>query len=1028
MKAFKIVTFSLLTISVILYLTFIFLLPQFIDLNKYSENISQEIQKSTGFKVELKDLKIKTAWNLSAGAIISKTDLKYPNNTKFAQINNLQIRLSLIPLIRHQFQLDKIIIDKIMVNLDLDKSGNFKIKQYINQNSNGKLPFNLIYSKKQPNIHIKKYRIALIQEQNNNTYVIKGTNLHISDYTLNKKIKLKTNGNLILNNKKQISYNVDLESKIFPKKESKINHPITVLNELIKYNIIADIEAKLNLQKENIEGKLNIDKISFIYEKVQYPQSSLKLAFKGDRANLNASLHTTKNLKANITGYFNTGKKRYIDLHVLSDRMNIKDVLLIAKAMSKPFGITKIKNFDANGTLKANFDIKSNFKQIESNGYLRIFNAKLTDKINKISLDALNADIDFSRDSVILKQANAKINNQPISISGSINENAIANILVTAKNLPLKGLLITTGHSNLLKRNQIKSGIVNLNASIIGQLDKAIPKINITIDNICINNIHSKSNINIRKAIAKCNYNKNIQGNIQAVGIKTLLNSSEADISSINLVLNNNELIIPKTLISYNNIKMDLYGKISQLYKNPVFDTINISIPNQISVPVKGYPNSKATLSGNITLSESTLNPNIKGNVYIPLVRIPSLSTIIKNASIEIDKEIFFNCQQIQVANSLIKLNAQIDRNISKNIIVKNINFISDNIDLNYLIPLSKNLQKNSDSNIIIQNGKSSIQNFRVGKIISNNITSDISLNNNNLHLNNVRGSAYFGKIAGDINYDLKHKKTSINIQGRNLSASPALIALTGRDDDIHGQLDFDSNISIGGYSKSEILHSLKGFTNFIITNGKMGVLGKFEHLLYAQNVISVNLLRANLNAAIKALTAKNTGVYKYMKGKITFSNGWANIVWVKTSGPTMSLYMTGRYYMPDNTANLIILGRISDDVVRILGPIGEFSMNKVLSYMPKLGEINTFFTNQITTNPNYENTSEIPYLTPQTEFRTKEYKVVIDGDIQRQSSVKSFKWLSSPKIIQTEQPISQKKIEQTKDVPEFVKKLPDFN
>ncbi len=111
-----------------------------------------------------------------------------------------------------------------------------------------------------------------------------------------------------------------------------------------------------------------------------------------------------------------------------------------------------------------------------------------------------------------------------------------------------------------------------------------------------------------------------------------------------------------------------------------------------------------------------------------------------------------------------------------------------------------------------------------------------------------------------------------------------------------------------------------------------MGVLGKFEHLLYAQNIISNNVFKASLNLVAKALTVKNTGVYKYMKGNLTFSNGWANILWIKTAGPSMSLYTTGRYYIPDNVAHLTILGRISDDVVRVLGPIGEFSVDKAIS------------------------------------------------------------------------------------------------
>jgi hypothetical protein len=84
--------------------------------------------------------------------------------------------------------------------------------------------------------------------------------------------------------------------------------------------------------------------------------------------------------------------------------------------------------------------------------------------------------------------------------------------------------------------------------------------------------------------------------------------------------------------------------------------------------------------------------------------------------------------------------------------------------------------------------------------------------------------------------------------------------------------------------------------------------------------------------------------------------------------------------------------------------------------------------TSQITTNPSYENTSQIPLLTPQTEFPTKEFKVIIDGDIQRQTSVKSFKWLSRPKVVQYQAgeyvaPAQSK----NNTVPDFVKRLPEL-
>jgi len=121
--------------------------------------------------------------------------------------------------------------------------------------------------------------------------------------------------------------------------------------------------------------------------------------------------------------------------------------------------------------------------------------------------------------------------------------------------------------------------------------------------------------------------------------------------------------------------------------------------------------------------------------------------------------------------------------------------------------------------------------------------------------------------------------------------------------------------------------------------------------------------------------------------------------------------------------------------------------MDKAISSIPKIGEITAYFVSQFTVNPNYENTDLIPDLSPKTEFGTKEFKVVIDGDIQKQSSVKTFKWISKPTVAQAQaraqmqNPTETIKQYQTTikeeyngvvkklptSVPDFVNKLPDL-
>lgn len=1015
MKAFKI-SGGILSIFVALYLAFLFVLPNAIDLNKYSPQITKVIQNNTGYQTIIENLKVKTYWNLAIGASANKADLLDANGEKFAQINGLQIKVSLLPLLMKKIRITELKADKILANID----------NKIENTSSHTHTYTTV--SKLPNISVKKYRISFINGAEN--YTLKGSDLKISDFVLNEKIKIKAIGDVILNDRKQISYNIALLSEVLPsssdKKTDNKTELIKIFEDLYKYNTQAKINANLKINKRNnevnINGKIKLDEISLTIGEKTIPKSFVYLDFMDNKAKINSTLYSDENSKAVVSGIFKNGKNKYIDLHVVS-RAELQNLVLMSKTLLKILGKKDLDGINANGLISADFDLKSDFKKIDSNGYLKIKNANISNNLYNVALNSVNADIDFSQDFINLKKANASLNGQPITIKGSIDKNANANIQILANNLQLKGLLFASGNTKILKENNV-SGLVDIKALVKGRLDKVIPQINALATNINIINKKSSSQIKITKAII--NTNTKSQGKAEITGLK-ISPKFPAILSApkIILALNNKEVNIEPTSLYINQIKTTLSGKISDINSNPQLNSVTVNIPNQVSVPIEGYANSKIVLSGNLILNGNPSQPKLQGTFNIPLIKIPTTSTVIKNSTLLFNNDLILNCPQVQVADSLMKVNAIIKNDFSNGLIAKNVNFSAQTFDLNTLIPIFKTLPKNSNSSLTILNGKNSVGTFKVGSITSSNITSSISMKDNLLHLDDLNGEAYLGKIAGNISYDITHRNLKLNLQGRGLSANPAITALTRRNDDINGILDFDSNISMVGFSKKELLNSLKGDLKFIISNGKMGVLGKFEHLLYAQNIVSNNVFKTSLNLVARAIMAKNTGVYRYMKGKISFADGWANIGFVKTSGPSMSLYMTGRYNLLYNTANLTILGRISDDVVRILGPVGEFSVSKAISSIPKIDDISTSMVNQLSTNPNYENISEIPYLTPKTEFKTKEFKVIIDGEVQKQSSVKSFKWLATPKVIQPEieRPVEQPKAE----VPDFVKNLPDL-
>lgn len=1158
MRTWKIILLGFLFVFTVAYLAFLFVLPYAINLDKYTPQITEEIQKNTGFQVKIKGLKVITAWNLSGGAQIEKTDFIYPTGEKFAQINNLDMKLSLLPLLFGKISVDSINLGKLFLDLKVEKSGKFLIEKHLPKISkssaeNQQFPFK--FSDSMPNIRIKTYRVSFIDSQSSKTYSVKGQDFKVSDFVLNKKIKIKTKGQLILKDREQVSYDLSLFSKLFPleasvkqKKQPQSINIMDVFEEIYKYNLKALIKADLkvsgNIENPEIKGLVDFEKVSFTLGGKTLPESDLKLEFRGDKVKIDSNLYTGLNEKAVVTGVFVNGKKKSVDLNVKSDKTDIANVFLFSNTLLKLFGIKQLEGITAKGDLSAKFNVNSDFKTIRSSGFLRVNNASIVHDLYNVSLNSITADVDFSNNNIRINKSSAKLNGKPITIKGTVDSSASADIFVFAQNLQLKGLLLTLGQIQMLRENDILDGLVDIKASIKGRLDRAVPTIDITAKNINLKNKPNKIQIKLAtadiKAVSTGKNHDKFKGNIQASGIK-ILTPPPVGILSVpvaRLSFDEKNLKIDKALLYLNSSKIDIFGNVNN-YSNPkinidvtakglmvakdmksmlptqnrsgveavgkipllvrvtggqkqevyvqilanrtnhlaIFDTdtlrgktslvnarmtlqgddlniheagvyslkstkglsldmkansssgyeiaslsgkvsnvnslnpvlrgVSINIPNQISTSIPGYSNSTVKIKGDLSLNGSVNNLEVKGYLSLPLVELPTIKTSLKSLGVHFNKDtVSVNCPQLQVSNSLMGFNSIVNSNFSKGIVVENVDFYSSYMDLDSLASALSNLPQNAngpgcDIGIKILDGKAHINKVRTGGIVVTNVSSGLILNKNILKMTNVMAEAYTGKVAGTIGYNLIYGNINLDISGRGLSAGPAIKGLTGMSDKITGQLDFDSDISLSGAAQQQLLKNLKGTTRFVVSNGKMGTLGKFEHLLYAQNILSNNLLKTTVNVIAKAVSVKNTGVFKYLKGEMNFSNGWANLNFIKTSGPSMSMYITGRYGLLDNSANLVILGRLSDDVVRILGPIGDFSVDKVLSKIPKLGEVTSYLINQMTTNPEYENTSMIPYLTPKTELPTKEFKVVLNGGIESQSSVKSFKWLSKPTVSQ---------------------------
>ena len=194
-------------------------------------------------------------------------------------------------------------------------------------------------------------------------------------------------------------------------------------------------------------------------------------------------------------------------------------------------------------------------------------------------------------------------------------------------------------------------------------------------------------------------------------------------------------------------------------------------------------------------------------------------------------------------------------------------------------------------------------------------------------------------------------------------------------------------------------MKTLTGNAKFTVKNGVMKDFIKFENFLYAGNLLSENILGFNLNNAISSVSKVNTGEFSSLEGTLTFGNGWATINKFTSRGANMSLYATGKYNLLTNYADMKILGRISPHVANKLGPVGDFTLNKVLEKMPSkalavLEAVKTVAPkNPLLATISKDDIAKIPELTAGSTEGEKEFQVLIQGLVSSVKSVKSFKW-----------------------------------
>ena len=145
-KFFKVLGITIISIVVLLYLAFLFVLPKAVDLNKFKPDLQKIVKEQTNLTIDFDNPQITVTPLLSAGITADNVKIKLPDNSEVITSDNFKARIALPSLFLLTVKIPTVEILNPVINIDIVDGKAFKAVQ----------AFEEILNKKEENIGFNK--------------------------------------------------------------------------------------------------------------------------------------------------------------------------------------------------------------------------------------------------------------------------------------------------------------------------------------------------------------------------------------------------------------------------------------------------------------------------------------------------------------------------------------------------------------------------------------------------------------------------------------------------------------------------------------------------------------------------------------------------------------------------------------------------------------------------------------------------------------------------------------------------------
>ena len=817
----------------------------------------------------------------------------------------------------------------------------------------------------------------------------------------------------------QIELNVKTEKLTFAGIQNfakSLLNSFNIKNDIASLNtkgvINADFTLKTDLKHFESSGYFKVIDGAITHKTIPAVINAINANIDFSNNQLNIK-NTTANINgAKISAMGTIDSKANADITVKSDNINLAPLF-------KAFAPSDLKKMYALNSGVFNVNVKAQGKldkiQPSVEAFLRNFVLKTKYPMPVVTIKSQDIKVNVTPEKLVIVPFNLLVNSSKINVSGGaenllndMNINILANGSVAANDL--KNLLPKEARPFIGAK-----GAIPLKAYIKGN-DK---KIDIAAQAYPSSVAHF-SPVTVKKM----------------AGANGLVNFS-ASFANDKLIIEDAGLYMPSKALSSDfaaNKKGSqkiaaATGSITDLSSSHPILRLNFSIPENLLLSNVSMPNASLKARGDLNISGDINrfeNMSYKGFLSVNDVNVPELLVKLQNADVEFNgSDIAAKINKLDLNGTTMNIDADASTRFTnvfniKRMVLSSANFDVDKIfkvmdKVNAMLPPAAPAGSSSGGNstalvmpVKISNGTLNIQKFVMkqigGNLEANDVSGDFTLVNDLFKLNNLKATVWDGSVNGNVTYNLKTTAVTAKITGNKINANPAVTTFVGLKDQIMGNIDFNADIKLKGATYQQQMKSLNGKVTFSLKDGQMGSLGRFETFLKADNLLTQSFIATKVGSIISAIAPFNTGKFAYLTGDVNIYNGVASLDTVRISGPHMSLLLTGNVNVLSMMSNIQILGSLSPEVTKALGPIADLSVCKIVSYLSSFGSkvINVFGNFNLAMKQAELN--KIPALTP-AKSNTKSFKVVLCGNLNNPATaIKKFQWLNTPEKIQEEQ------------------------